>query len=101
LSHITQLTPLKPNCKYLFRCMVKRTGEKPASAHVVEYEDTSKGGSKFVISARLASAKIGEWERLETTFTTHPNPRSTAVYLYNYDPDHPAYFDGLALEEVR
>ena len=71
------------------------------SVSSVGYEDTAKAGSKFVISARLASAKVGEWERLETTFTSHPNPRSTGVYLYNYDPDHPAYFDGVALEEIR
>ncbi len=94
---ISSLTPLKPDCKYRFKCMVKRTGEQWAGAHVVEYEE----GSKFVRSAVLNSSKRGQWETLETVFTTHPNPRSTAVYLYNYDADSPAYFDGLELEEVR
>jgi hypothetical protein len=49
----------------------------------------------------LDAAKRGQWETLETTFTTHPNPRTTAVYLYNDDPDHPVYYDALELEEVR
>jgi hypothetical protein len=43
-------------------------------------------------------------EILETTFTTQPNPRSTAIYLYSlysYDPDNPVYYDALELEEAR
>ena len=90
-------TPLKPNCKYRFKAMVKRTGAEWAGAHVIEYEE----GSKFTRSAALNAGKRGEWATLETTFTTHPNPRSTAIYLYNYDPDNPVYYDGLELEEVR
>ncbi|KKK66352.1 hypothetical protein LCGC14_2964970 [marine sediment metagenome] len=57
------------------------------------------------ISAYLKAAhnaiRRGEREVLQTTFTTHPNPRSTAIYLYNYDPDNPVYYDGLEPEEVR
>ncbi len=97
LRHIRQLTPLKPNCKYRFKCMVKRTGQKWAGAHIVEYQE----GQKFLRSAALNSKKIGKWERLETTFTTHPNPRSTAIYLYNYDDKSPAYFDDVQLEEMK
>lgn len=96
-GHILQLTPLKPNCRYRFKCMVKRTGAKWAGAHVVEYEE----GQKFVRSAALNSKKTGQWERLETTFTTHPNPRSTAIYLYNYDDKSPVYYDDLQLEEME
>jgi hypothetical protein len=96
-GHISCLTPVKPNCKYRFKCLVKRTGEKGAGAHVVEYEE----GQKFVRSAALNSRKRGEWETLETVFTTHPNPRSTAIYLYNFDEKEPAWFDGIELEEVR
>jgi hypothetical protein len=76
--------------------MVKRTGEQWAGAHLVEYLE----GSEFVRSAVLNSTKRAEWETLETEFTTHPDPRSSAIYLYNFD-DEPAYFDGLELEEVR
>jgi hypothetical protein len=93
---IVQTTPLKPGCKYRFKAMIKRTGPQWAWAHVVEYED----GAKFVRSAALNGTKRGQWETLETTFTSHANPRSSAIYLYNYDPDNPAYFDGLELEEI-
>jgi hypothetical protein len=95
-KHISSLTPVKPDCRYRFKCMVKRMGEQWAGAHVVEYLE----GSEFERSAVLNSTKRGEWETLETEFTTHPNPRSSAIYLYNFD-DEPAYFDGLELEEVR
>ena len=81
--------------------MVKRTGEKWAGAHVIEYEVGQKRKNKFVRSAVLNSTKVGEWETLETTFTTHPNPRSSAIYLYNSDPEKPACFDGVELEEVH
>jgi hypothetical protein len=79
--------------------MVKRAAgaQQWAGAHVVEYEE----GSRFVRSAVLNSSKLGAWETLETVFSTHPNPRSTAIYLYNFDPDGSAWFDGLELEEVR
>jgi len=94
---IMTLTPVKPNCRYRFRCMVKRLGEQWAGAHFVEYLE----GSEFVRSAMLNSTKRGEWETLETEFTTHPNPRSSAIYLYNFDEQQPAWFDGLELEEAR
>jgi hypothetical protein len=95
-------TPLKPNCTYRFKAMVKRTGvppaeAPPAGAQVIEYEE----GETFTRSAVLSAATYGTWETLQTTFTTHPNPRATAIYLYNFDPDHPVYYDGLELEEVR
>jgi hypothetical protein len=77
--------------------MVKRMGEQWAGAHFIEYLE----GSEFVRSAMLNSTKRGEWETLETEFTTHPNPRSSAIYLYNFDEQEPAWFDGLELEEVR
>lgn len=94
---LISLAPLKPNCRYRFKAMIKRTGTQWAGAHVIEYEEYPK----FTRSAALNAAKRGEWETLETTFTTHPNPRTTAVYLYNDDPDHPVYYDALELEEVR
>ena len=99
LKHIRSLTPVKPNCEYRFKCMVRRSAaaQKWAGAHVVEYEE----GSKFVRSAMLNSSRLGEWETLETTFTTHPDPRSTAIYLYNFDENEPAWFDGIELEEVQ
>jgi hypothetical protein len=96
---VSSLTPLKPDCMYRFRCMVKRSAAATAwaGAHVVEYEE----GSEFVRSAVLNSTRVGEWEQLETEFTTHPDPRSTAIYLYNFDEAEPAWFDALELEEVR
>ena len=97
---VNQLTPLKPNAQYRFACMIKRLGKKWAGAHIVEYEVGQKRTSDFVRSAALNSTKIGEWERLETTFTTHANPRSTAIYLYNTDTDQPAFFDGITIEEI-
>lgn len=100
-GHLRQLTPLKPSTKYRLRCMIKRMGEKWAGAHIVEYEDGLKRQQKLVRAATLNSTKVGEWETLEATFTTHPNPRSTALYLYNTDKEKPAYFDGIAIEEVR
>jgi polynucleotide 5'-kinase involved in rRNA processing len=48
----------------------------------------------------LNSTKRGQWEILETTFMSHAKPRSSAIYLYNYDPDNPVYFDGLELKEI-
>ncbi|NOZ23011.1 MAG: hypothetical protein GXP25_18210 [Planctomycetes bacterium] len=100
-GHLRQLTPLKPSTKYRLRCMIKRTGEKWAGAHIIEYEVGRQREAKFVRSATLNSTKIGEWETLETTFTTHPNPRSTAIYLYNTDKEQPAFFDAIEIEEVR
>jgi hypothetical protein len=94
---LISLAPLKPNCRYRFKAMVKRTGPQWAGAHVIEYLDNTN----FARSAALGSTRRGEWETLETTFTTHADPRTTAVYLYNYDPDNPVYYDGLELEEVR
>ena len=94
---LISLAPLKPNCRYRFKAMVKRTGAQWAGAHVLEYLDNAN----FARSAALNSTKRGEWETLETTFTTQSDPRTTAVYLYNYDPDNPVYYDGLELEEVR
>ncbi|MBM3501628.1 MAG: hypothetical protein FJX74_23490 [Armatimonadetes bacterium] len=99
-AHLIQsLTPVKPNCRYRFRCMVKR-GEGAtgwAGAHVLEYLE----GNEFARSAALNGTKLGEWETLETTFTTHADPRTTAIYLYNFDDTQPAWFDGLELDEVR
>ncbi|NOY82142.1 MAG: hypothetical protein GXP31_14185, partial [Kiritimatiellaeota bacterium] len=98
-GHIRLLTPLKPNCRYRFRCMLKRDAGATGGvgAHMVEYLE----GSKFVRSAVLNSRKSGVWEMLETTFVSHPAPRSSAVYLYNFDKKHPAWFDALELEEIR
>lgn len=97
--HISLLTPVKPDTQYRFRCMVRRSAAATgwAGAHVVEYLE----GSEFVRSATLNSTRQGEWEMLETVFTTHPDPRSTAIYMYNFDETEPAWFDGLELEEVR
>jgi hypothetical protein len=95
-GHFSSLTPLKPGCKYRFKGMVKRSGEKGAGAHVIEYEEKLN----FVRSAALNSTKRGEWETVETVFTTHRNPRSTAIYLYNFDEKSPAWFDALELEEL-
>jgi len=97
-KHISNLTPVKPNCRYRFRAMLKRHPDATGGvgAHVVEYEE----GLKFERSAALNSHKAGEWEELECEFTTHADPRSTAIYLYNFDDDLPAWFDGLELEEI-
>ncbi|MEW6355540.1 MAG: DUF6259 domain-containing protein [Planctomycetota bacterium] len=100
-GHVAQLAPLKPNTKYRFTCHIKRTCETWAGAHIVEYEVGQQREAKFVRSAKLDSAKVGEWEKLETTFTSHPNPRNTAVYLYNGDKEKPAFFDGIVIEEAR
>ncbi len=98
-GHVRLLTPLKPNCRYRFRCRLKRdigaTGG--VGAHLVEYLE----GSKFVRSAVLNSRKSGVWENLETTFVSQRAPRTSAIYLYNFDKEHPAWFDALELEEVR
>lgn len=98
MRHISSLTPLKPNTRYRFRCMVRRSPNATAwaGAHVVEYLE----GSAFERSAALNSTRAGEWETLETVFTSHPDPRSTAIYLYNFDENEPAWFDGLELTEV-
>jgi len=97
-KHLSTLTPVKPACRYRFRCMVRRSAAATgwAGAHVVEYEE----GSSFTRSAVLNSSKVGEWESLETEFTSLPDPRSTAIYLYNFDEAEPAWFDGLQLEEI-
>jgi len=100
-GHLRQLTPLKPSTKYRLRCMIKRMAKPWAGAHIVEYEVGPKRQSKFVRAAMLNSTKVGAWETLETTFTTHPNPRSTAIYLYNTDKEQPAFFDAIEIEEVR
>ena len=98
-KHISLLTPVKPNCRYRFRAMVKRSAAANgwAGAHIIEYEE----GSKLVRSAALNSTRSGEWETLEIEFTTHPNPRTSAIYLYNFDPKKPAWFDGLSLSEIK
>jgi hypothetical protein len=99
LKHVSSLTPLKPNARYRFRCMIRRSPNATqwAGAHVVEYLE----GSTFERSAVLNSTRLGEWETLETIFTSHPDPRSSAIYLYNFDENEPAWFDGLELTEVR
>ena len=43
----------------------------------------------------------GRWQRQTVEFTTHPDPRSTAIYLYNFNKDADAWFDGIELTEVR
>jgi hypothetical protein len=91
------VTPLKPGCRYRFKALIRSTGLMGASAQIIEYEE----GEKFVRSASLNSARRGAWEKVETTFRSHPNPRSSAIYLYNEDPDNPVWFDGLELEEIR
>jgi len=98
-GHARLLTPVKPNCRYRFKCMLKRSEKATGGvgAHVVEYEE----GSQFVRSAALNSKRPGDWETLETEFTTHADPRSTAIYLYNFDETEPAWFDGIELEEIR
>lgn len=96
---LSSLTPLKPATRYRLRGMLQRPAGATGlvGAHVIEYEE----GSKFVRSAELNCRRTGEWETLEIEFTTHPNPRSTAIYLYNFNDATPAYYDGLHLEEVR
>jgi len=97
LGHVSLLTPVKPDCEYRFRVSLKAMAAGGVGAHVVEYEE----GGQFVRSAALNAQKVGEWETLETTFRTHLNPRSTAIYLYNFSRDNVAWFDGIELEEVR
>jgi hypothetical protein len=97
-GHVTVLTPLKPGCRYRFSGMIRReTTDTSASAQVVEYTDERN----FVRSATLAPTQAGEWERLSTDFTTHENPRSTAIYLYNFSKTTAAWFDDLRLEEIK
>ena len=98
---VHQLAPLKPGVKYRLTCRIKRIGKGWAGAHIVEYEVGRKPARTFRRSAVLNSTKVGEWETLETTFVSHPDPRSTGLYLYNGDRDLPAFFDGIRLEEVR
>jgi len=97
--YIRLLTPLKPNTRYRFRCMLKRDpgAAGGVGAHMIEYLE----GRKFVRSAALNAKSSDKWETLETSFTSHSSPRSSAVYLYNFDKTHPAWFDALELEEVR
>jgi len=54
-----------------------------------------------VRSGSIEPTKSGEWERLTTEFTTHPDPRSTALYLYNFSKTGAVWFDDLKIEEIR
>lgn len=99
-GHITQRAPLKPNTKYRFRCMIRNAGNRRGAAHIVEYEGGLQREHKFVRSATLASTKSGQWETLETVFTSHPDPSATGVYLYSNDRENVVWFDGIALEEI-
>jgi len=91
------LTPLKPNCRYRFSAMMKNAVAGGVAAHVVEYVDERN----FVRSAELACTVQGQWQRQTVEFTTHSDPRSTAIYLYNFNRDTDAWFDGIELTEVR
>jgi len=94
----TLLTPLKPSTRYRFSAKVRRDMEKSAArAAIVEYEDITK----FHVSASLGSGgKSNKWQEFSTEFTSHPAPRSSAVYLY-LGEDKTAWFDDLKLEEVH
>ncbi|MBU0609135.1 MAG: hypothetical protein KKI08_14715 [Armatimonadetes bacterium] len=92
------LTPLKPGCRYRLSGMIRReTADAGCSATMIEYTDEKN----FVRSGAISPTKAGEWERLTTEFTTHPNPRSTAIYLYNFSKTSPAWFDDLKIEEIK
>ena len=92
------LTPLKPGCRYRLSGMIRReAADAGCSATMIEYTDEKN----FVRSGAISPTKAGEWERLTTEFTTHPNPRSTALYLYNFSKTSPAWFDDLKIEEIK
>ncbi|MBM4083751.1 MAG: hypothetical protein FJ272_03090 [Planctomycetes bacterium] len=96
-GHVSLLTPLKPSTRYRFSAKIKRDAPKSdARASVIEYEE----GLKFKISASVGSGgKADEWEAFTTEFTSHPNPRTSAVYLY-LGSSQTAWFDDLRLEEI-
>jgi hypothetical protein len=96
-GHVNLLTPIKPSTRYRFSARIKRdTAKSDARASVIEYEE----GSKFRISASVGSGgKSDEWEAFTTDFTSHENPRTSAVYLY-LGKSRTAWFDDLKLEEI-
>ncbi len=99
MGHVSALTPLKPNTRYRMTGWIKRhTTGSHVSIAMIEYEE----GSKFQVSAELgARGKQDEWERFETEFTSHAAPRSSAIYLYNRSGQGSAWYDDLALVEMR
>lgn len=99
VGHVSALAALKPNTRYRFSGAIRRhTVGSHVSAAVIEYEE----GSAFRLSAELgANGAQDQWERFETEFTSHPAPRTSAVYLYNRGGRGSAWFDDLRLEELR
>ncbi|MCC7494019.1 MAG: hypothetical protein IT204_16800 [Fimbriimonadaceae bacterium] len=94
------LTPLKPATRYRLSGWIKRRGSPAAhvSLALVEYEE----GSQLRVACDVGSrGQQDRWEEFSAEFTSHPGPRSSAVYLYNRGGTGSAWFDDLRLEEVK
>ena len=63
---------------------------------MIEYEE----GSKFRVSVGRRGGKANEWQEFTTEFTSHPSPRSSAVYLYRGN-SKAAWFDQIELVELK
>ncbi|HOM82087.1 MAG: hypothetical protein GX785_18415 [Armatimonadetes bacterium] len=95
---VSTLTPIKPGTRYRLSARIKRdTAGSDTRVAMIEYEE----GSKFHVSASVgAGGKANEWQEFTTEFTSHPSPRSSAVYLYRGN-SKAAWFDQIELVELK
>ncbi|MBI2298914.1 MAG: hypothetical protein HYU66_08200, partial [Armatimonadetes bacterium] len=95
---LTNLTPIKPLTRYRMSAWIRRHVEGAyVSVALVEYE---AGTTLTVLLDLGAGGKQEAWEQCTGEFTSGPNPRSSAIYLYNRNGKGQAWFDDITLEEL-
>ena len=98
-AYLIQHIPAKPNTDYTFSGRIKRSQPtEDVSLAVVEF--VGARGLRLHRIGGDAEAPADEWRRYETTFTTGPEFRDCAVYLYNTHTTVKAWYDDLELAET-
>ena len=99
-AYLIQHIPAKPNTAYTFSGRVKRS-QPTADVSVAVVEFVGARGLRVHRIGGDADAPAGEWRRYETTFTTGPEFRDCAVYLYNTHTTVKGWYDDLELMEAE
>ncbi len=91
-----QRVPVEPDTEYYFAADIRRS-EGPGKVYAAVVEHIGERGLQVHGIGDDPGAPTDTWQRFETTFTTGPEFRAVAIYLYNIDSTRRAWFRNVEL----
>ncbi|MGD9495808.1 MAG: DUF6259 domain-containing protein, partial [Armatimonadota bacterium] len=93
---LRQMVPVEPARQYYFAAEIRRSGGA-GKVYAAVVEHIGERGLQVHGIGDDPEAPADTWQRFETTFTTVPEFRTVAIYLYNNDSTRRAWFRNVEL----